>query len=68
LFELKAIFKFICRNPPTAMIGGGVLFFLLGSLLMPVNPKSSEVLLRTAPWLIAFGILLHTWWLYRNRH
>lgn len=64
--DLKAIFKFVCENPPTIMIGGGILFYLLGSLSIPFNSQSAATLLSTAPWLVGGGFILQILWLFRG--
>ena len=64
---LKALFEFICKNPPMALIGGGILFYLQGSMFIPFSSESASVLLSTAPWLIGSGIFLQLVWLFRDK-
>ena len=64
VMSLEAIFKFIAENPPTALVVGGILFFLVGAFFAPVSPITANILLSVAPWLIGLGVVLQILWLF----
>ncbi len=59
---IEAIFEFAAKNPPTFLIGGGVLMYVLGSLQQLVGANGGA-LLGPAPWLIGGGFVLQVLWL-----
>ena len=67
MVDIKAIFNFIAKNPPSILILGGILFILLGALMIPINHEGSMILLGWAPWLIGLGVLLQILWLFLHR-
>jgi len=57
--DIEAIFKFIAKNPPMALITGGLLFCLLGFFLKEAGLFIFGII------LIAVGVGLHYMWLKR---
>lgn len=60
---IEAIFEFIAKNPPSILIAGGILCFILGALISPTNPESARQLTDFGMWLVGLGIVLHIIWL-----
>jgi len=61
--NIIVVFKFIAKHPAMALIVGGILFVLIGALLDPVIPETSNILLGWAPWLFGAGIILQILWI-----
>ena len=38
-FEVEAIFHFIAKNPPSLLLGGGILMYILGSLYLAIGKR-----------------------------
>ena len=60
--EISAAFTFVARNPPSIAIAGGILMWLVGSLLKAVNGGGGD-LIAWAPWAFFGGIVLQLLWL-----
>lgn len=54
----KVIFNFIIKNPPMALIAGGILLLIMGAMMIPINSAGGWVLINYAPWLIGLGVIL----------
>ena len=61
--SVEAVFGFVARNPPTAMIVGGILCLVLSALMGPFNPSGAATLGGAAPWLVGGGFVLQVLWL-----
>jgi len=60
--ETEAVFEFVAENPPSLMIAGGVLMYLVGSFQHLAGGGGGE-LLGPAPWLVGGGVVLQILWL-----
>ena len=60
---VKAVFELVGSNPPTALIVGGILLFVLSIPLDQIEPTSAQFLRSTGWALIILGIGLHFVWL-----
>jgi len=58
---IAAVFHFFARNPPSLLIGGGILGWLLCGL------SNVPVFCNYWGWLIASGFILQLIWLYFQR-
>jgi hypothetical protein len=59
---IEAVFSFMARNPPSIMIAGGILLYLVGSAQQAIFGGSD--LLGPAPWIIVGGFVLQVLWLF----
>jgi len=66
LIPIKAIFEFFANNPPSIAIAGGVLMWLIGSL-MKASGYGGDELLYWAPIVFFAGVLLQLAWLFLRR-
>lgn len=65
--SISVLFKFIAKNPPMALILGGILFILV-SVITPGIDQATTVYLRDmATWLFIGGVLLQVFWLIMRR-
>ena len=58
---IEAVFQFFAKNPPSILIAGGILLYLVGSVQKGLGGGSD--LLGVAPWLIGAGFVLQVLWL-----
>jgi len=62
-FKISAIFHFFARNPPSIAIAGGVLMWILGTILGFNYSNFINPLLEWAPTVFFSGVILQILWL-----
>lgn len=68
MVNTSVIFKFVARNPPMAMIMGGILLVLISTITPMIDQGTTEYLRNMATWLIIGGGIFQVLWLIkRNR-
>jgi len=61
---VSAMFKFVAKNPPMALITGGILLITLSIFTSPLDPATTIFLRESAGNLIFLGAFLQILWLF----
>ncbi|MGD9130139.1 MAG: hypothetical protein PVH73_01030 [Candidatus Bathyarchaeota archaeon] len=61
--SVSAIFEFVAENPPTFLIGGGILLIVLSIFTGPFDVSTTEFIRNIALVLIGLGFILQVLWL-----
>lgn len=64
---ITTTFSFIGKNPASMLVGGGILFLLIGGIARYSNIVNLEWFLSTGGILLVSGIILHVGWLFLRR-
>jgi len=62
--SIEAIFEFIAKNPPSILIAGGILCFILSVFISSIDSESAHQLMNFGVLLVALGVILHIAWLF----
>lgn len=62
---VSAMFNFIAKNPPMALICGGVLLLVVSPATKTMSASADYSLLGVV--LIGFGIVLNLLWIFKDR-
>ncbi len=62
----SVIFRMIAKNPPSLLIAGGILLYLVGAPYNAISPQTASELFRQAKLLIISGILLQILWIFKE--
>jgi hypothetical protein len=63
VFNISAVFHFFARNPPSIAIAGGILMWILGTIMGFMYGNFINPLLEWAPTVFFSGIVLQVIWL-----
>jgi hypothetical protein len=61
--DIEAVFEFIANNPPSILLAGGILIFLLGISVSGFNPGQGDAMIKFAYVCIILGVILQVLWL-----
>jgi len=62
---VSAIFNFVAKNPPMALICGGVLLLVVSPFTKTLSPTADYTILGGI--LIIVGVGLHILWIFKDR-